>query len=213
MNQASDEPRNIHCSRCEFENLKALYDLNTVAKEYARSAEKAYNTGLKRKARIHSQRKKALYSLKRVILGEFIENDCVDDIRTHKIDGLMYYCIYVGEFSFHTPTSEWDDPLRDAPESATELDSFDADQSNRPDDMREREALHRLTEMFESPNYHVESPFTDDNYGATFVGWSYLPGSLEEGNRVPDRYIHDHHGEDDFGLEVGDTFQTRKRPV
>ena len=210
MNQVSNETRNTHCSRCDFEVLKALYHLNTVAKEYAGSAEKAYNAGLKRKARIHSQRKKALYSLKRVILGEFIENDCVDDIRTHKIDGGTYYCIYVGEFSFHTPTSEWDDLPRDAPESATKLDSFDADPSNHPDDTREREALERLTETFESPNYHVESPFTDDNYGATFVGWSYLPGSLEEGDRVPDRYIHDHHGEGDFGLEVGDTFQTRK---
>lgn len=170
MNQPSDNPRNTHCSRCEFEGLQALYNLNTVTKEYAKSAEKAYNAGLKRKARIHSQRKKALYGLKRVILGELVENDCVDNIRKHKIDGRTYYCVYVGEFSFHTPTSEWDDPPRDAPESTTELDSFDADPSNRPADMREREALERLTETFESPNYHIESPFTDDNYGATFVG-------------------------------------------
>ena len=46
MNQASDEPRNTHYSRCEFEELKPLYYLNTVAKEYAESAEKAYNAGL-----------------------------------------------------------------------------------------------------------------------------------------------------------------------
>lgn len=210
MNQASDESRRTHCSECEFENLKALYHLNTVAKEYAESAEEAYDAGLKREARIHSQRKKALYGLKRVILGEFVENECVDNIRTHKIDGRTYYCVYVGEFSFHTPTSEWDNPLRDAPESATELDSFDADPSNRSDDMRERDALERLTDAFESPNYHIESPFTDDNYGATYVGWSYLPGSLEEGDRVPDRHLYDHNGEEDFGLEIGDTFQTRK---
>ncbi|MFB6220906.1 MAG: hypothetical protein ABEH90_05645 [Halolamina sp.] len=190
--------------------MKALYNLNTVAKEHAESAEKAYNAGLKRKARIHSQRKKALYGFKRVILGEFVDNDCVDSIRLHKIDGRTYYCIYVDEFSFHTPTSEWDDSPRDAPESATELDSFDADPSNRSDDMREREALERLTEAFESPNHHIESPFTDDNHGATFVGWSYLPGSLDEGDRVSDRRLHDHNGEGDFGFEIGDTFQTRK---
>ena len=124
MNQSSDEPSNTHCSRCEFEDLKALYHLNTVAKEYAESAKKAYNVGLKREARIHSQRKKALYGLKRVILGELIENGCVDNIRKHKIDRSTYYCVYVGEFSFHTPTSEWNDPPRDAPESATELDSL-----------------------------------------------------------------------------------------
>ena len=208
MKRGPDETRNTHCSRCECRQLKALYHLNTVAKEYAESAEKAYNAGLKRKARIHSQRKKALYSLKRVILGKFIENDCVDNIRTHKIDERTYYCVYVGEFSFHTPASEWDDPPQDAPESATELDSFDAGPSNRSDDMREQEALERLTETFESPNYHTESPFTDDTYGATFVGWSYLPGSLEEGDKVPDRHLYDHNGEGDFGLEIGDRFQT-----
>ncbi len=210
MNRASAESDTTHCSRCEFENLKALYHLNTVAKEYAESAEKAYNAGLKRRARIHSQRKKALYGLKRVILGDLIEHGCVDDIRKHKIDGRTYYCVYVGEFSFHTPSSEWDDPPRGAPESATTLDSFDADPSNRSHDMREREALEQLTEAFESPNNYIESPFTDDSYGATFVGWSYLPGSLEEGDRVPDRLLYDHNGEEDFGLESGDTFQTHK---
>jgi hypothetical protein len=156
MKRASDKSRNTHCSRCEFEQLNALYRLNTVAKKYAKSAEKAYNEGLKRKARIHSQRKKALYGFKRVILGEIIENGCVDNIRTHKIDGRTYYCVYVREFSFHTPASEWDNPPQDAPESATELDSFDADPSNRSDDMREQEALERLTEIFESPNDYIQ---------------------------------------------------------
>ncbi|ERG96430.1 hypothetical protein, partial [Haloquadratum walsbyi] len=113
---------------------------------------------------------KGTIRLKRIISGELIENDCVDNIRKHEINRRTYYCVYVGEFSFHTPTLEWDDPPRDAPVSTTELDSFDADPNNRPADMREREALERLTETFESPNYHIESPFTDDNYGATFVG-------------------------------------------
>lgn len=104
MKRVLDESCNTHCSRCEFKKLNALYHLNTVAKEYAESAEKAYNAGLKREARIHSQKKKALYGLKRVILAELIENDCVDNIRTHKIDGRTYYCVYVGEFSFtHRP--------------------------------------------------------------------------------------------------------------
>jgi hypothetical protein len=193
---------------CEFGVLKALYHLNTVAKEYAESAENAYNSGFKREARIHSQRKKALYGLKSEILSELIERGCVDAVQLHEIDEREYYCVYVGEFSFHTPTSEWNTPPRDAPESATELDSFDANPNARSTDMSEQEALKQLTEIFESPNYHIESPFTDDNYGARFVGWSSLPGALEEGDRVPERYLHDHNGEDDFGLEVGDIFQT-----
>lgn len=208
MNREINGSPDIHCSKCEFRQLKALYHLNMMAKQYSESAEKAYNAGLKRKARIHSQRKKALYGLKRSILGELIENDCVDDIRTHEIDGRTYYCVYVGEFSYHTPTSEWSEPPQDAADSAVELESFDADPSNRPDDMSEREALNRLSDEFEPPNYHIESPFTDDNYGAAFVGWSYLPGALEEGDRVPDRHLHDHNGDGDFVFEPGDTFQT-----
>lgn len=105
MNRAFDESRDSHCSRCQFEQLNASYYLNTLENEYAESAEKAYNAGLKRKARIHSQAKKPLYSLKRVILGEFIQNDCVENIRTHKINGHTYYCVSVGEFSFHIPPS------------------------------------------------------------------------------------------------------------
>jgi len=210
MNQVSDESGDAHCSSCGFETLSALYHLNIVVKEYAESAESAYKEGFKREARIHSQRKKALYSLKRDILGELIENGCVDNIRKHKIDGRTYYCVYVGEFSFHTPTSEWDESPQGAPETETELESFDTDPSNRSGSMSEREALQSLCEIFESANFHIESPFTDDNYGATFVGWRYLPGSLEEGDRVPDRHLHDHNGDGDFGLNIGDTFQTRK---
>lgn len=208
MDRTTNDRPDPHCSRCEFEQLKALYHLNTAAKKYAESAEEAYNTGWKEQARRRSQRKKALYSLKRAILGEFVENGCVDDIRTHEIDGRTYYCVYVGEFSYHTPISEWEEPPLDAPESAVELEGFDANPSNRSEDMSEQEALKRLSDRFESPNYHLESPFTDSNYGASFVGWSYLPGALEEGDRVPDHHLFDHNGEGDFLFEVGDTFQT-----
>lgn len=208
MKQTVDNSRSTHCLKCRFENLKALYCLNILAKEYAESASNSYNSGLKRKARIHSQRKKALYSLKRYILGKFIENDCVKDIRTHEIGGRTYYCVYVGEFSYHTPVSEWETPPEDAPESAVELESFDADPNSRTRDINEREALKLLSDEFESPNYYIESPFTDDGYGGSFIGWSYLPGSLEEGDKVPDRHLYDHNGENDFIFNVRDTFQT-----
>ena len=210
MDRAGQEKHDAHCSKCEFEHLKALYYLNTVAKQYAESAEKAYDKGLKGMARVHSQRKKGLYGLKRAILGELLTNGCVDDIRTHEIEGRRYYCLYVGEFSFHSPTDEWDTPLQDAPDSAVELESFDSDPSNRNtfDDMSEQEALKHLSEVFESPNYYIQSPFTDDHYGGRFVGWSYLPGALEEGDRVPDRHLHDHNGNGDFIFEVGDKFRT-----
>lgn len=208
MGQISHNSGDAHCSTCRFENLKALYRLNTAAKEYADSADASYNNGLKERARIHSQRKKALYGLKQSILEQLLNNGCVDEIRTHEIDGRNYYCLYVGEFSFHTPTSEWDTPPEDAPESSVELETFTADPDDRPTDMSERDALHHLSDVFDSPNYHLNAPFTDGNYGATFVGWSYLPGALEEGDRVPDRHLHDHNDDRNFIFDVGDRFQT-----
>ncbi len=205
-----DGSRDPHCSQCTDQQLTALYHLNIMAKQYADAANSAYNAGAKRSARIHSQRKKALYSLKRSILEVFIDNGCADKIRTHDIDGRTYYCVYVDDFSFHTPASEWDTPPPGAPTTTTTLTDFDADPSTRSTNMSEREALTRLTDTFESPNYHLESPFTGDNMGVTFVGWSYLPGALEEGDRVPDRYLYDRKGEDDFLFATGDTFRTSK---
>ncbi|CDK38162.1 hypothetical protein [Halorubrum sp. AJ67] len=208
MDHTGNENGDPHCSKCDSERLKALYHLNILAKKYAESAEESYNRGLKEGARVDSQRKKALYSLKQSILAEFVDSGCVDEIRTHEIDGRVYYCFYVGDFSYHSPVSEWDEPLEEAPESAVQLESFDANPSNRSERVAEREVLEQLTEWFESPNYHIESPFTDSGFGGRFVGWSGLPGTLQEGDRVPDRYLDDHHNDRDYLFEVGDSFQT-----
>ena len=68
----------------------------TVLPEYGckgipESAEKAYNAGLKRKARIHSQRKKALYGLKCVILGELIEpNQVLALALAYDVDAIVH---------------------------------------------------------------------------------------------------------------------------
>lgn len=210
MASDKNDSDDAHCSKCASEQLEALHQLNRITKEHAKSASKAYESGFKRQARIRSQKKKALYSLKDTILHEYVEKDCIDEVEVHKIDGRTYYCFYVGEYSFHSPTDKWNGSLEAAPESQTELDSFDADPDSRSETMAEREVLKQLTETFESPNHHIKSPFVMDNFNSTFVGWSYLPGSLEEGDRVPDHRLHDHRGIKDFLFEVGDTFQTSK---
>lgn len=213
MTHDSAGSQGSHCARCQEPVLEALYTLNALAKEYAQSAEEAYDVGRKAAARACSQKKKALYGLKRSILGEFVERGCVDEIRYHEIDGRQYYCVYVGDrFSFHTPVSEWDrDTLpQDVPESVKELSSFDSDPNTRHTEMDEREALTRLAETFDSPNHFLEDPFLDTGYGVKFNGWRYLPGSLQEGDRVPERYLHDHVGPDRFDFEIGDTFETEK---
>jgi hypothetical protein len=199
-----------HCSNCTYEQLEALYQLNVEAKRYAESADDAYNTGRKTSARVYSQRKKALYSLKEVVLEELVDAGCIDAARTHEINGEKYYCLYVGEFSFHTPVDEWDVSPLDAPDSASKtLDSFNADPEAREDSLSEREALSRLTSQFESPNKHIESPFVERGYSAEFVGWSSLPGAIKEGDKVDERFKHDHR-RSDFLFEIGDTFKTEK---
>jgi hypothetical protein len=205
-----DSEQHSHCSQCSLDILQALQSANTLAKQYAESSQEAYNSGLKQKARIHSQRKDALYDLKQAVLRRFVTEGCFDTIRTHKINGREYYCVYVGEFSFHTPAKEWDSPPEDAPESATRLSDFDSDPDNRPMEMDEQEALRLLANEFESPNYHIKAPFTRDNYGSRFVGWSYLPGSLEEGDKVPDQHLLEQNKKKEFLFNIGDMFQTKK---
>ncbi|MFP8891699.1 hypothetical protein ACLI4U_18300 [Natrialbaceae archaeon A-CW2] len=210
MGKVENDHGSSHCHRCAFEQLESLYQLNVEAKRYAAAAEDAYTAGLKSNARLYSLRKKALYGLKRAILGELIQEGCVNTVRTHEIHGKAYYCLYVGEFSFHTPTEEWDEPPLCAPTSPTKsLDSFDANPENRPDRLTEREALELLTERFETPNNYLEAPFVERSYNATFAGWSYLPGAMQEGDRVGDRFKSEHR-RSDFLFDEGDTFQTRE---
>ncbi|MFB6197693.1 MAG: hypothetical protein ABEI52_05410 [Halobacteriaceae archaeon] len=212
MSDIGHDQESPHCSRCEFEQLEALYQLNVNAKQYAESAENAYNSGMKGSARLQSLRKRALYGLKREILGELVAGGCVDAIRCHEIDGRAYYCFYVGEFSYHSPTDEWDEPPLGAPKTPSKtLDSFDTDPGDRADHLSERAALKRLADRFETPNAHLPAPFVHRDYTSEFAGWSYLPGAIEEGDRVDgrfDREINDPY--DEFLFEVGDTFQTRK---
>jgi len=185
-----------------------LYRANIAAKEHAQEASDAYETGFKHAARVHSQKKKALYNLKRAALGEFVDNGCVTNVTLHEINNRQYYCVSVGDHSFHTPISEWDTPPAPVSDSPTVLDDFSADPAARDTTLSEHGALTRLSDAFESPNTHVESPFTTSGFNHTFVGWNNLPGALEPGDRVPDEHLHDRHGEADFGLAVGDTFNT-----
>ncbi|WP_458210615.1 hypothetical protein [Haladaptatus sp. NG-SE-30] len=189
MSEVGGEQESSHCSQCAFEQLKALYQLNVEAKRYADAAKDAYTNGLGANARLHSLRKKALYGLKRAILGALVAEDCVDTVRCHDIDGEVYYCLYVGEFSFHTPAEEWDEPPVDAPTASSKtLDSFDANPDNRTDHLVEIEALQRLTEQFETPNNYLPAPFVDHGYRSEFAGWSQFPGAIDEGDRVDGRF-------------------------
>lgn len=211
MSDNEDNQSFSHCSRCAFEQLEALYQLNIEAKRYAESAEAAYTAGFKADARLSSLRKKALYGLKRAILQKLVEAGCVDAVQCHTIDRKSYYCIYVGEFSFHTPISEWDEPPLDASQSPSKsLDSFDTDPDSRPDHLVKEVALKRLSEQFESPNYHLPVPFVDSGYRSAFAGWSQLPGAIEEGDRVDGQFGQETPNTyEAFLFTDGDSFQTQ----
>jgi hypothetical protein len=212
MGAFEDKQRGSHCSQCSFKQLDALYQLNIEAKRYAESAEKAYSTGLKVNARFYSLRKKALYSLKQSILEVLVKDGCADTVRCHEIDGKEYYCVYIGEFSFHSPTDEWDEPPLDAPTSPTKtLESFDRNLDNHTDRLSEKEALKRLTSLFETPNNHLPVPFVERGYRSEFVGWTSLPGAIEEGDKVDGRFDRDISSPyDEFLFAVGDRFGTKK---
>ncbi|QSG10905.1 hypothetical protein HSBGL_0470 [Halapricum desulfuricans] len=148
----------------------------------------------------------ALYGFKQSILETLIGEGCIDAVDRHEIDGREYYCLSVGDFSFHSPVTEWDEPpADDVPATAETLDSFDSTAESRSDALSEREALTRL-EAFGSPNHHLPTPFVDSGYRSRFAGWSGLPGAIEEGDRV-DRPVE--HCEP-FLFAVGDEFDTER---
>lgn len=196
-----------HCEHCREEILEALYQLNIIAKEYGRDAANAYESGFKTSARIKSQRKKALYSLKKEALTAFVANGCPTAVETHEIEGRTYYCFTVGDYSYHSPVTEWDEPPADAPAEATVLESFTSSPREREDKMEETEALTRLTQQFSSPNDHLPSPFTSSGYRHEFVGWDSLPEALAVGDRVPEAHLNDHNRRE-FVFEVDDAFDT-----
>ncbi|WP_251331590.1 hypothetical protein [Haloplanus pelagicus] len=199
-----------HCPKCSFDQLEALYQINVEAKKYAESASNNYSRGAKARARHHSIRKKALYAFKQSILESLVERDCVDEVRLHKIDNREYYCLYIGEFSFHSPVDDWSDPpADDLSASPTELDSFESAAGSRSDSLSEREALTRLSDVFGTPNDYLSAPFVEYHH-PEFAGWSYLPGAIEEGDKVDGRFGRDTQSPyEEFLFVAGDEFDTQ----
>lgn len=194
-----------HCSSCTHDQLEALYQVNVEAKRYAASASDAYDTGWKTQAHHHSLRKRALYDFKRSILGTLVERGCVDAVRLHEIDGREYYCLYVSEFAFHSPISEWEEPpAEELPSSPRTIEDFGAAVEDREDRLSEREALSRLCEEHGTPNDHLPKPFVQYHARSEFTGWSELPGAIEQGDRVDDPPEH----AEPFLFEIGDEFDT-----
>lgn len=74
----------------------------------------------------------------------------------------MYYCFYVGDWSFHAPVGEWETPD----------ESADADPRT---DMSLKEALETLNqELDENANEYLDSKTASYGFDSYFIGWNYL---------------------------------------
>lgn len=191
-------------NQLQMEHIEALYQLNIEAKRYKKEADTAYELGRGKRAKIHSLRKKALYSLKDEILHQWVTqaSEEIDSISRHTIDDREYLCFYVRGYSFHSALEHWDEQLLPAVEDSetTELTDFDADPESRESLMSERKALETLT-AYNSPNYYLDPVFIDS---ATFVGWEYLPGTAEQGQKVDENHLSSELKVESHQFDVGD---------
>lgn len=189
--------------------LQALSRLDTELSKYARykqeATDKLWQTGVKK----YTQRTQALEQLRQTILNGLVEEEYVDAVRIVEVANTPFYCLSIGSYLFFTPVDEWDDQI-------SENGVVDGQSSNGVSgvnssiDMTEREALELLSTWFESPNYYIDDPFGDAQQDDPFVGWSYLPGAVEWGDKVPEWLLEKHNELDEFIFEVGDVFQTVK---
>lgn len=191
--------------------FEALFRLNRLAKEYAARASERYEYGDGGGARLDSIRKAALYDYKSAILTDLLDEDAIERVERHTIDGRDYYCLYLAgrNGSFHTPVEDWTREISVVEtKTLTEFDANptrDADDADRVD-LSEREALTHLDAVFGySANEFVGQEWIE-RFCWDYTGWSYLSGALELGTRVDDPDAEAY--PDRFHFAVGDSFRT-----
>lgn len=190
--------------------LDALFTVNKLAKQYSETATEAYEHGFGADAKYKSVRKDALYGFKSYVLKQLHDNDNIDDISKHTINGKQYYCFYIGEYSFHSPIDDFDE---DFPVSEEEdiSDEFDSDPNYGELPLSEREAIEILDERFSrSPNDFLTRKFLVDYHTPRFIGWNYASGSVEIGDKIDEEVIINEKHSEKFFFEVGDKFETRE---
>lgn len=203
------------------DTLEALFVINKRAKQYAQQATEAYERGYGGLAKTDSLRKEALYALKSHVLARLYLRGDVKEIQLHHIDDRKYYCFSIKEYKFHTPIDEFERTVQEIksdteqsvaqqelPEIAQEvtetkqIDDFTPSEQIPEEMMPEHDALKHLSTEFVSPNTFIY-PFNDGRP----VGWSYLPGYIEEGTTIPEPDFKTEH-DGNFLLEPGDTINT-----
>jgi len=155
---------------------EALHKINKHAKKYAELADENYRRGKKATARLNSVKKKALYTIKSKILKELYGHGQYDRIEQHEIDGREYYCLYIEEWSFHSPKQEWDEKQPSDDEVATHetIEKFSATTDAHTDMSLKKALLYLNNEFGYNANKYLEEKKVRYGYQSYFAGWNYL---------------------------------------
>lgn len=152
--------------------LESLYNLNKHAKKYGELGTENYRAGKKTTAKANSNKKKALYAVKERVLQEIL--DAADRIVIHDIDGRDFYCLYFGDWSFHSPIENLDVPS-EAVEGEEVLEDFEADSEKERSDKSLKASLLHIEEAFGvNANRYLPDKYLYYGSNRHFIGWKYL---------------------------------------
>lgn len=152
--------------------LESLYKLNKHAKKYAELASENYEKGKKGNARANSCKKEALYAVKSEVLSEL--NKRADRVERHEINGSEFFCLYFGDWAFHTPVEDITIPDERVAETV-ELDDFE--KSSEPEHTSQslkESLLHIESEFGLNANEFLPQQFVSYGANSYFIGWKYL---------------------------------------
>lgn len=157
--------------------LEALYNINKHAKKYADRAEEHYGNNKGASAKTNSLKKKALYGLKAGVLERLYQNGDVDAIVRHEIDDRHYWCLVIGDWSYHSPTDEL--PISESDDIVSgevkQIDDFDRSTEKERSDMSLKSSLLHLEDQFDlSANEYLEQSHVQYGWRSYFAGWKYL---------------------------------------
>lgn len=190
--------------------LEPLFVINKIAKTYSEESKKAYKNGLKVDAKYLSIRKDAIYDYKSWILEELYNEGHVDQCMLHTINGKEFYCFYMGDYSFHTPSNEISTIIETDKEAdiTSNFNSDSVDKERLP--LSEREALTKLQERFVSANNFIGQYILSTNISSRETGWKYLDGFIGVGDYVPISEV-EQQTMTEFLFDQGDLFNTVKK--
>lgn len=145
-------------------NIESIAKYLSVINKYAKIYENNSTGDDKNK-----KRKEALYKYKHEILDRIYRNrQHTEDIKKHFINGISYYYIVIGDYSFHVPVDELN--IEQDDEMPTE--SIQLDNTNRihePTDCRVEFAIEKLYETYNfTPNKFISSYDAQWNLNTTF---------------------------------------------